>query len=116
MLRLHWVFSDTSRSNLGSSAGGSSFLSLLLQPATSKAPTSSAAFVQRITSCIPFGQVVELHLQGALRGFFGLRRLGLLVGGTRLVATAETDQQVAAQLFAQRFELLGLGRAIEQLE
>src|SRR3990167_1321295 len=98
--RLHSLFSCTSRSNFGSSAGGSSFLLLLLQPTAIKARASSAAFFQRITSRIPFCQIIELHLQTTDGGILRQSGLGLLVSGIGIVVTAELNQQIALEFFA----------------
>src|SRR5690606_36978836 len=115
MERLHWASRRTSSWILGSSAGGSSFLLLLLQPTAITARASTAAFFQRITSGIPFRQVVEFHLQAADSGVLVQSILGLLVGRVGLVAAAEPHQQVALQLLAAG--LPGLGDlAFEQLE
>src|SRR3546814_1123322 len=69
MERLHCFCSTTSSLKSVSSAGGSSFLLLLLQPAARMARASNAACFQRITSRIPFGQVVQLDLQATDRSF-----------------------------------------------
>src|SRR5690606_30164253 len=78
--RLQRASRRTSSWMSGSSFGGSSFLLLLLQPTASTARASIAAFFQRITSGIPFRQVVELHLQATHGGVLGQGLLGLLVG------------------------------------
>src|SRR5690606_7632224 len=113
--RLHSVRSSTSVSNLVSSAGGSSFLLLLLQPTARTARASSAAFFQRITSRIPFCQVVQLHLQTANGGIFGQRILGFLIGGVRIVIATQLHQQVALEFLATGEEgVLDLG--VEQFQ
>src|SRR5690606_4923568 len=98
--RLHSLRSVSSASKSGRSAGGSSFLLELPQPASTAMPNSSAQVQGVLTSGVSVGQVVQLELQGAGGTVDRQRVLGLAVGGERLLLAAQLQQQVAAHFLA----------------
>src|SRR3990167_1194777 len=89
--RLHSLCSSTSSVKSGSSAGGSSFLLVLLQPVARTARANSAAYFQRITSRIPFGQIVELAV---IHCSFRREQTGVL----RVVSTGVIVFQLVGQI------------------